>query len=112
MRKILFFLIGSLFLATAGQTGEPVRLMANTSPPYTDERLPGRGLAIELVEHIFSRTDYTPDIAIDSWSRALEGVSIGVYDALASAWYTEERSKAFLFSEPYLDSDLILLKAR
>ncbi len=105
-------LIVFLLLSITAQAGQPVRLMANTSPPYSDERLPGRGLALELVEHILSRTDYSPEITIDSWSRALEGVSIGVYDALASAWYTEERSKAFLFSEPYLDSDLILLKAR
>ena len=110
--RVIFILLSCLLFPFAAQAEQPVRLMANTSPPYTDERLPERGLALELVEHIFSRTDYTPDITIDSWSRALEGVSIGVYDALAAAWYTEERGKAFLFSDPYLDSQLIILKAR
>ncbi len=105
-------LIIFLLLSITVQAGQPVRLMANTSPPYSDERLPGRGLALELVEHIFSRTDYSPEITIDSWSRALEGVSIGVYDALAAAWYTDERAAEFLFSEPYLESELIILKLR
>jgi polar amino acid transport system substrate-binding protein len=111
MRTLFLFFIGCL-LPLGTQAEQTVRLMANTSPPYTDERLPDRGLAMEVVEHIFSRTDYTPEITIDSWSRALEGVSIGVYDALASAWYTEARGEQFLFSEAYLESDLILLKLR
>ncbi len=112
MARFALLLLTSLLLTAVAQAGQPVRLMANTSPPYTDERLPARGLAIELVEHVFSRTDYTPTITVDSWSRALEGVGIGVYDALAAAWYTEERSEAFQFSEPYLDSELIILKLR
>ncbi len=111
MRKLFCFLLLLSIAHTAGAE-QTVRLMANTSPPYTDERLPEQGLAMELVQHIFSRTDYRPEITIDSWSRALEGVSIGAYDALAAAWYTEERSKPFLFSEPYLEGELIVLKAR
>lgn len=112
MHRFILFLTACLLLSTVAQAGQPVRLMANTSPPYTDERLPSQGMAMELVEHIFARTDYSPEITIDSWSRALEGVSIGVYDALAAAWYTEERSKRFQFSEPYLESELIILKLR
>jgi len=112
MLRFIFVLAGSLLLSFAASAEQTVRLMANNSPPYSDERLPQRGLALELVEHIYSRTAYTPEITIDSWSRALEGVSIGVYDALAAAWYTEERGVEFAFSEPYLDSELIILKAR
>jgi polar amino acid transport system substrate-binding protein len=112
MLRTALLLIACLLLSAIAQAGQPVRLMANTSPPYSDERLPERGLALELVEHILSRTDYSPEITIDSWSRALEGVSIGVYDALAAAWYTEERAASFLFSEPYLESELIILKLR
>jgi polar amino acid transport system substrate-binding protein len=112
MLRIVLTLVACLSFFQAANAEQTVRLMANTSPPYSDDKLPERGLALELVEHIFSRTDYTPDISIDSWSRALEGVSIGVYDALAAAWYTEERNEEFMFSEPYLDSKLIILKAR
>jgi polar amino acid transport system substrate-binding protein len=112
MLRLLLILIAGLVLSGGALAEQTLRLMANTSPPYSDDKLPERGLALELVEHIFSRTDYKPDIAIDSWSRALEGASIGVYDALAAAWYSDERNEAFLFSEPYLDSKLIILKAR
>jgi polar amino acid transport system substrate-binding protein len=98
--------------AAAESAGEPVRMLANTSPPYADNKLPEGGLALELVTHIMQRAGYAPDIAIESWSRAMEGVRIGLYDALASAWYTEERGRDFLFSEPYLSSKLILVKLR
>ncbi|MEM0953877.1 MAG: transporter substrate-binding domain-containing protein [Pseudomonadota bacterium] len=105
------FLISSLVLPTP-LTAEPVRLLANTSPPYADQRLPEKGLALELVAHLMSEAGYESELSIETWSRALEGVRIGVYDALATAWYSEERAADFLFSEPYLDSRLIILKLR
>ncbi len=101
-----------LLVSAIATAGERITLLANTSPPYADRKLPEQGLALELVKHIYSRTDYSPDIIIESWPRAMEGVRIGVYDALASAWYTEERARDFLFSEPYLDSELIIVTLR
>lgn len=91
---------------------QTVRLMANASPPYIDENLPERGLVAELLQHVFARTNYNAELEIVSWSRAMEGVRIGLYDALAAVWYTPERAQEFIFSEPYLGSKLILLKLR
>lgn len=99
-----------LVSSVLAQAQTSVHLMANTSPPYADAKLPDRGLALEIVEHVFSRTEYQTDIKIENWSRAVEGASIGVYDGLAAAWYTPERSKDLLFSEPYLSSKLIIVK--
>ena len=109
---IPFALALLLASAVSVQAQEPVHLMANTSPPYADVKLPNRGLALEIVEHVFSRTEYQTDIKIENWSRAVEGASIGVYDGLAAAWFTSERSKDLLFSEPYLSSKLIIVKRR
>tara|TARA_R110001592_G_scaffold363398_1_gene687916 strand:- start:4480 stop:5235 length:756 start_codon:yes stop_codon:yes gene_type:complete len=91
---------------------DTVRLMANTSPPYSDKTLPEQGLALEIVKHVFAATPYKPDITIDNWSRAVEGASLGVYDGLAAAWYSDARNDDLLFSEPYLSSQLIILKLR
>ncbi|MEM6582344.1 MAG: transporter substrate-binding domain-containing protein [Pseudomonadota bacterium] len=91
---------------------DTISLMANTSPPYSDKRLPDEGLALELVRHVFTGTEYQPEITIDNWSRALEGASLGVYDGLAAAWYSDARDEVMLFSEPYLSSKLIILKLR
>ena len=96
----------------AASADDTVRLMANTSPPYSDKTLPEQGLALEIVRHVFANTSYQPDITIDNWSRAVEGASLGVYDGLAAAWYSKGRDKDLLFSEPYLSSKLIILKLR
>jgi polar amino acid transport system substrate-binding protein len=37
---------------------------------------------------------------------------VDVYDALASVWYSPEREKDLLFSKPYLQSKLLILKLR
>ncbi|MFT6956910.1 MAG: polar amino acid transport system substrate-binding protein [Halieaceae bacterium] len=113
MIKQALLLILSLSLVNTSVFAEStVRLMANTSPPYTDAKLPEEGLAMELVKHIYSRTSYSPEITIKAWSRAVEGAQIGVYDGLASVWYTEARNKDLMFSEPYLSSGLIMIKLR
>ena len=113
MLRYVLLLVTVMALASAGVSAQqPLRLMANTSPPYADEKLPERGLALQLVNDIFSRTSHKPEITIENWSRAVEGARLGVYDGLAAAWYSDERSQDLLFSEPYLRSELIILKRR
>jgi polar amino acid transport system substrate-binding protein len=110
LRIILLVVLALTQCVVAAVSAEPVSLMANTSPPYADASLPERGLALELVTHIFTGTHYAPDISIENWSRAVEGARIGVYEGLATAWYSPEREKDLLFSKPYLRSDLLILK--
>lgn len=104
--------IGLAFVSLGAQAQQPLKLMANTSPPYADERLPQRGLALELVEHVFASTPVKPEVSIENWSRAVEGAKLGVYNGLAAAWYSDERARDLLYSEPYLSSKLIILKRR
>ncbi len=115
MSRFLSVLVTAACLWSGGVVAEqqqPVRLLANMSPPYADPKLPEQGLALELVTHILTRAGYKPEITIESWPRAMEGVRIGLYDALAAAWYSEERAQEFRYSEPYLSSKLILVKLR
>lgn len=113
MLRSIFLLLAIMAVgANTANAGETVSLMANTSPPYADKKLPEEGLAPELVKLVFARTDYTPDISIENWSRAVEGAELGVYDGLAAAWYSAQRDETLMFSEPYLQSELIILKLR
>ena len=112
MLRLISTLVLAAVLSGAAHAEQELRLLANTSPPYADSSLPEQGLALELVRHVFARTDYQPEITIENWSRAVEGARMGVYNALASVWYTPEREQDLLFSEPYLESKLIILKLR
>lgn len=111
LRFVTTFMLAAV-LSSGVAAQQELRLLANTSPPYADASLPGEGLALELVRHVFARTDYAPDITIENWSRAVEGARMGVYDALASVWYSADREQDLLFSAPYLESKLIILKLR
>ena len=112
LRSLGTALISLLLFSGAATAQQAVTLLANTSPPYSDQKLPEQGLAMELVTHIYKRAGYQPKISFESWPRAMEGVSIGLYDALAAAWYTDSRSEKYLYSEPYLSSKLVLVKLR
>jgi len=112
MLRFVLLLVVGCSVCVGALADQPLRLMANTSPPYADAKLPEQGLALELVKHVYGRTDYSPEITIENWSRAVEGARLGVYDALASVWYSTEREKDLLYSKPYLRSELIILKRR
>lgn len=113
MYRTLSTLLLGLLLATSGvKAQQPVLLTASHSPPYTGSELSEKGLAIEIVSHVLKRAGYIPQIEFNVWSRAMEGVSVGLYDALASTWYSDEQAEEFIYSDAYLDSRLILLKLR
>lgn len=101
-----------LLLATFTVRAESLRMVADQWPPYVDESLPGRGLAIDLVATVFSRAGYNTRLTVDAWSRALEGSRIGVYDVVANIWYTEERARELDYSDPYLVNDIRLIKKK
>ncbi len=107
----LLILSGFLLSSTA-LADRSLRLMTNASPPYADVKLPEQGIAPELVRAVFDNAGYSVEISIENWSRAVEGARLGVYDGLAAAWYSEERAGSLLFSEPYLESELVILKRR
>ena len=94
------------------RAAEPVTMMTNAWPPYVDQQLPDQGLAVELVTHIFAREGYPLENTVESWPRAMEGVLIGLYDVLGAAWYSDERASEFVYSEPYLVNELIVVKRR
>ena len=111
-RTLSALFVSLLIVSNVAQAEKTVTLSASTSPPYADRQLPEQGLAMEIVSHVFKRAGYAPKIKFDTWPRAMEGVSVGLFDALAAAWYSQERAEEYLFSESYLTSKLILLKLR
>lgn len=112
MRSPLFSCVMFVLLATPLHAAEPVTMMTNAWTPYVDEKLPAQGLAVELASHIFARAGYQADNTVERWPRALEGVRIGLYDVLGATWYDDDREADFLFSQPYMLNELIVVKRR
>ncbi|MBC9248966.1 amino acid ABC transporter substrate-binding protein [Pseudomonas alcaligenes] len=97
-RLVLLF---ALFLAGSAMA-EHLRLAGDSWPPFTDQRLANNGLAVDLVSTALQRAGYTTEYAEAPWARALYGLQQGDYDLLVAAWYSDERTRYGLFSEPYL----------
>ena len=89
-------------LLTANVSAEHVRMSADSWPPFTDQRLPNNGLAVDLVNTALQRAGYTTEYVEAPWARVLYGLKQGDYDLIVSAWYSDERARFGLFSEPYL----------
>jgi polar amino acid transport system substrate-binding protein len=112
LRTVLLSLLTLFTIAGPAQAEEPVKMMTSTWPPYVDKQLPEQGLAMELVTHIFARAGYSLDNTLESWPRAMEGVRAGLSDVLGAAWRDDARDQTFIYSEPYLMNELIVVKRR
>ncbi len=80
--------------------------------PYTDQGLPEMGLANDLVNTALRRAGYSPYGTMEHWKRILEGAKLGVYDVVATPWYSEERNEYLDFSEPYLENRIVFVKKK
>ncbi len=105
-------LLGVLWLLTLGVSAEPLRLVADVWPPFTDQSLPNGGLATDLVNTALTRAGYTTEYVQVPWARALHGIGVGSYDVLVNAWFTQERTRVGQFSSPYLVNRVRLLKRK
>lgn len=89
-----------------------VIVAAKEELPYFGRNLPGRGLSAEIVRTAFERAGYSPSFVFKTWADTYEGAQIGVYDIAGSIWYTDERAKEFVFSEPYLFHEIQFIKRK
>lgn len=76
-------------------------LLASTEyPPYYGEHLPNQGVITEIIREAFKISGYTVVINFLPWKRALEATRRGDYDGLYSAWYRQDRTQWFDYSDP------------
>ncbi len=80
-------------------------------PPFVTEKSSlGNGISIDLLKAAMKTQGYEIDFKILPWSRALDEVSKGRIDLLPATWFTQERTKFLLYSEPYLSNELTFIK--
>jgi len=87
-------------------------LVGSAWPPYVDKSASQQGVAMDLVKQILHRAGYDVSSRIESWPRTLQGVKIGIYDVVATAWITTERQKTLAFSDPYFENVIRFVKRK
>ena len=107
------FLVVLLVAGFAGQVSSAaLTIVASQWPPYVDQSMAKNGLAMEIVFSAFERAGYQPDIRIETWPRALEGLEIGIYDVVGTVWKTPEREELLVFSDPYWINQIRFIKKK
>jgi polar amino acid transport system substrate-binding protein len=72
----------------------------NDYHPYTDESLPNRGMATEIVEAAFKEMGYQPKIVFRPWKRAYVETKEGLFAGSFPYIKSEARLNDFYFSDP------------
>jgi polar amino acid transport system substrate-binding protein len=99
MKNFKFILIPCLTLlliSTGFATAATISIRADSWPPYNDE--PGSaapGYMIEIAELIFADKGHVIDYQLMPWTRSLDGVRKGTYDAVVGT--DSEESPDFVF---------------
>lgn len=111
MRRIipLSFVLTFLLASTHLRAGEVLTLAAGVWPPYTDEA--GKpSVAYTLVKTALERSgDYTVRLQIQEPGDISKQVIAGPFSGSPAMWKTAEREESFLYSDPYLENQMVLV---
>lgn len=108
---LLSFFIAPLCLSGTPQP-EIIISAGDPWPPYIDDKHPHQGVSVEIANAAFATQGFRIKQIFVPWARAIEGTRTGSYDLILDAWWSPERSKAFMFSKPYLKGAVKLIKRK
>jgi polar amino acid transport system substrate-binding protein len=74
--------------------------------------LPNYGLVPEIITAAYGRKGYKVHFETMPWARVLLSVKKGIYDAAATAYFTEERAEVYFFSDAYMESSVVFYKRK
>lgn len=88
-------------IGAQSQPAQPLALVTGEDyPPFVDARLPGGGLAVQLVQRVVRQMGTTLTLETAPWRRGYEETLRGRYDATFPYVKTAERERDFLYSDP------------
>mgnify|MGYP001074964133 CR=1 FL=1 len=107
MKKTL--VIGFFFctFAVLGQVQE-LKLTADSWPPFTDTK-GNKSILTVLVQEALYRRNINSSVEIEDFAKILDLIEKGDYDGSPALWKSPERELKFLYSDPYLYNQLILV---
>lgn len=86
--------------------------VADSFPPFVDPSNPTGGLSMEIIRAAYKTQGHEVKVEYVPWARAEAGVQSGIYDILPDMWFTEARSKQFLFSTSYVSNTVRFVKRK
>lgn len=105
---------GLLSLAAAHAAAATLRCVSLDYPPLIQQKAgePVRGAAVDVVRAVMQRLDYTVEVEILPWGRALQAMRNGERDCIFTIFASEERERFLDFSREVLVPQVIYFYAR
>ncbi len=107
IRSLLAFSL--VVVLTASAADETVAVATLYWEPYITTNSPDGGPATLIVKTAFQRGGLNSEIKIMPWVNAIEKSQSGEYHAIFPAYYSVERDRKYLISNPILCSPVVLL---
>ena len=102
---ITVLLFMSLFVIHgSGEAQDRIRITNGEWPPFLSEKLPHFGAVSRIITEVFALEGVTVEYGFFPWKRSYKLAESGEWDATAVWVYSEERARAFHFSESVLTS--------
>lgn len=77
-----------------------IKLLYNDWSPYYGPDMSEQGPIAEIVKQAFKRVGYNTKSEFLTWANLLDKLKTGRYDAGFAAYYSEDRGKEYIFSDP------------
>ncbi|MBU3914067.1 transporter substrate-binding domain-containing protein [bacterium] len=110
--SFLFFCISFLLFADFVFAETTVVFNTMESAPYQSKDMENQGFLVEISKEAFRKVGYDLKIIFVPWKRAMTEAKFGEVDGVLGAWYDEERTKSFEYTDIIGKSTLIFLKRK
>lgn len=108
---LLAFLMLSLSTFPLWAQEGPLKLASDQWPPFTDTD-PNSAVALNLVREALRRIKIETEVTIQDFEDVMTGIEHNSFDGSAALWMTGEREAILLFSNAYMQNQLVLVGKR
>ncbi len=107
MKQTLSFLLLFVVMSLMAQT-DTLKLSFDVWPPFTNVQ-EEKSLATDIVKTALDRVSINSALIVSDFESVTEGISSGKYDGSPAFWKSKERGQTLVFSDPYMENQLILV---
>lgn len=107
MKQILSIFLLSIALNSFAQS-DAISLSCDIWPPFTNVK-EEKTLAMDIVKTALDRINMPSSYVVTDFDKVQEGLQSGSFDGSPALWKSDEREQMMVFSEPYLENQLILV---
>lgn len=104
------FWVTSIFLLCCHVNGESYTATGDPWAPFLHPEEHNDGVAYQIVKEAFSNQGHDLKLTYLPWKRAMLEVSESNIDILLTTWYSDERAKTYIYSQPYLKNEIVFIK--